>query len=217
MTSESEFGPQNEGTPKRDFDRLGDQFRAAVDAAFGDAPDSVASPDQVSRVREVVDALREAPHAQPPAALRSRAVALYGERTPLLERWVATVRRIAMALASPPTPSLAGFRATEAPLQTFHAQHGDLDAWLDLQVDRDPSRVAERRLRGQVTLEWPANGLGAVAVHAVETGSGHVIASSNVDDEGRFTMRLEAALIDLVVELADGDDALAVPGIVLRS
>ena len=218
MTNESRIS----GRPE-DNDKL---FEAAVDAAFSDAsPGGLQVPagSTERKVHEVVQALREAATAEPSRALRSRAVALYGERSPLLAGWVAAVKRIAMSLVSPPQPALAGFRATATPLETFHAKCGDVEAWLDLQVDRDGASVSGRRLRGQVTIESATGVLRAVGVHAVDMmsarggGEKDVLATCEVDDEGRFALDLDAAVVDLVIELSDGDEALAIPGIVLRT
>lgn len=199
------------------------RFAACVAACFGDmSPEEIArleaNPDDarvLARVRRLVAAVAEPSFEAPPTALVRRAVQLFGERETLLRRWLASVRRIVLDLVTPEANMpLAGLRSTAAPLRTYRTPDGaEISAWVDMQVEPAPGAVDGRRVRGRVGL---ADGDHAPArVHAMR-GDHELLTSVPLDPDGGFVLLLDAAVVDLVVELADGERALAIVAVPLR-
>ncbi|MFO0829280.1 MAG: hypothetical protein U0572_14175 [Phycisphaerales bacterium] len=198
-------------------------FRAAVDAAFGDPPADgapVADSAVVAELRALLVAMAESSLDVPTAALRERVLSLLPGRAGLVERFVRDARRIAMELLTPPPKqALAGFRVADVPVRTYRtAADSTVEAWLDVQVDRESASADGRRIRGQVSIEpGDATTPAPVAVHALDAASGQLVHSAAVDEHGAFAMRLDVPKVDLLVELDTGDGALSVPAITLRT
>lgn len=221
MTNEKQ-----DASADRDPDR---RFAACVAACFGDlSPEELArleaNPDDarmLARVRELVAAVAHPPFEAPPAALARRAVQLFGERESLLRRWLASVHRIVLELVTPdgtmstmPIMSIAGLRSTAAPLRTYRTPDGaEIAAWIDVQVEPAPGAIDGRRVRGRVGLV--DGDLAPARVHAMR-GEDELLASAPLDPDGGFLLVLDAAVVDLVVELADGERALAIIAVPLR-
>lgn len=229
MTNDSSNRPAGFPSDRRP-EATRDAFLAAVDSVLGSAANPAAPADAdpglvaryASEIRGVVDALRHLPLDPVPAGLRQKAIDLFAAQPdPIaaLRRWLDSAKLVAMELLSPPTPALAGFRRGAVTVRSFHTPEGSpIDAWLDVQIDTEADALAARRLRGQVTIDA---GPAPVVVHALARGAGddplHLLASAPIDEQGEFRLRLDAQRVDLVIELADGEGALSLPGVDLRT
>lgn len=208
-------------------------FDAAVQAAFGDpaVPGTpVADQATVAALRDLIALLREAPLDRPSNALRSKAERLMAapsapalDLASVLRNWLQAARQVAMGLVAPGgnagelVPSLAGFRGAAAPVRTYRAQSeatpssAAIDAWLDLQVDPIPGGS---RLRGQVTCE---GGSQPAMIHLLDTASGNVVASEPIAADGTFLATTDSSSVSIAIELDEGDTALVIGGVVLRT
>ena len=162
------------------------------------------------RMRRLLLAIRdEEAFESPTAEAIRRARALGRPALTPTDDWVSRAVRVVISLIhdSRAEPALAGWRSGGDRHQLAFT-HGPMR--LDVQIAPDPDSTEPAwRLQGQVS---PREATVGTPVAMTNHGTDQVVASTEVDDRGRFRLTVGRGEFDLLVRSAEGT-ALAAPGI----
>lgn len=163
----------------------------------------------LAKIKSTLDLLTHAELHEPPASLVQSALRLVAPA----KQHVSWLERAADAIAklvfdSVATPGLAGFRSS-ATLDNRHMTFNCEDGEIDLEISPPKPGSSLHTVTGQIAITGT---LVPSAISYVLHGSGNV-ATSTIDQRGRFTLELTSGLWDLrfVAQVASDERVIALP------